>query len=206
MNLRYYLPIVLFLTVSCQNSANKEAKNPTKLLDYGYFTIRVPKTWKQVNIKGFDSQVGEIYMDTKTSIGFDLGWYSNPLDDGSEDYIVRNDSLLVKRTVPLPGIRKNYRLEYYGKSDSSTLAALHVNNKEWIKIEGYLAKLITPTHTGKGITGIYIDSLWKAGADIDRFQLSGRNLSQIQQQQLLAAIKTLRFYRHSEKRKENSGE
>jgi hypothetical protein len=43
---------------------------------------------------------------------------------------------------------------------------------------------------------MYIDSLWNAGSNKDKFQINGENLTLKQQQQLIAAIKTLKFYQH----------
>lgn len=189
----FSLPILL---LSC--NSNKQSNDDTKLLDYKYFTIRVPKSWKRVNARGIDSFVGELHIDTGTVISFDLGWYSNDLAEGSEDYIIRSDSLIVLKKSPIPNAKKP--IEYYkGKPDSSSIATLTVNKKQWIAIDGYKAKLITPTHIGRGTTGIYIDSLWKAGDSNDKFQINGHNLATKQQQQFIAAIKTLKFYQHPSK-------
>lgn len=194
---------VTILLASC--TGNKQSNDGTKLLDYKYFTIRVPKSWKRVDAKGIDSYVGEIHIDSNTIITFDLGWYSNDLVEGSEDYIIRHDSLIVLKKSPIPNVTK-LREDYRGKPDSGSIAALTVNQKRWITIDGYKAKFITPTHIDKGTTGIYIDSLWNAGSNTDKFQMNGQNLTLKQQQQLIAAIKTLKFCQHPHKRKINSDE
>ncbi len=173
--------LILIILFSCTN--NKQSVNVgTKLLDYGYFTIEVPQEWKRVNAQGIDSYVGEIHIDSNTVINFDLGWYSNDLVEGSEDYIIRNDSLIVLKKSPIPNVTKP-REDYRGKPDSSNIAALTINQKRWITIDGYKTKLITPTRTGKGTTGIYIDSLWNAGNSNDKFQMNGHNLTPKQQEQ-----------------------
>lgn len=46
-----------------------------------------------------------------------------------------------------------------------------------------------------GITGIYIDSLWESGSDIDKFNLYGNNLKTENEKIFLQAIKTLKFKR-----------
>lgn len=192
--------LTLLLLISC--TGHKQSPNDgTKLLDYRYFTIRVPQAWKSVNAKGIDSYVGEIHIDTNTVISFDLGWYSNDLSKGSEDYIIQNDSLIVLEKSPIPGVTKP-REDYRGKPDSSVLAAVTVNQKQYVTIDGHKAKLITPTHIGTGTTGLYIDSLWNAGSSNDRFQINGQNLT-AKQQQVISAIKTLKFYQHPDKRKED---
>jgi hypothetical protein len=190
----FALPILL---LSC--TSDKQTNDGTKLLNYGYFTIRVPKSWKRVDAKGIDSYVGEIHVDTGTVVSFDLGWYSNSLSEGSEDYIIRHDSLLVRRSLPRALGSVSRVLDYRGIPSSSNIAPLTINKKQWIVVDGYKAKLVTPTHTGKGTTGIFIDSLWNAGSDTDKFQINGENLTLKQQQQLIAAIKTLKFYQHPSK-------
>ncbi len=195
----FYVCLILLLLTSC-TGRKPSATNGTQLLDYGYFTIRVPQEWKRVDVKGIDSFVGEIHIDTNTVITFDLGWYANDLSKGSEDYIVRNDSLIVLEKSPIPGAVKP-REDYRGTPDSSRLASLIVNQKQYITIDGFKAKLVTPRHTGKGMTGLYIASLWNAGSNDDRFQINGQNLNAKQQQQLITAIKTLKFYQHPDKRK-----
>jgi hypothetical protein len=104
----------------------------------------------------------------------------------------------VLRELPI-SLSNQIREDYRGKPDSSSIATITVNRKQWITIDGYKAKLITPTHAGKGTTGIYIDSLWNAGSDTDKFQINGHNLTSKQQQQLIAAIKTLKFYQQPSK-------
>ena len=192
------------LLVSCIGN-EPSGNDGTKLLDYGYFTIRVPQEWKRVNAKGIDSYVGEIHIDANTVINFDLGWYSNDLSEGSEDYVVRNDSLIVLEKSPIPGATKP-REDYRGKPDSSTLATVTVNQKQYITVDGYKAKIVTPTRTGKGMTGLYVENLWNAGNSNDRFQINGQNLTAKQQKQLIEAIKTLKFYEHPDKRNKDNDE
>lgn len=192
------LMVAMAILMSCQSkSSNTNSK--TKLLDYKYFTMRVPKEWKALEAESEDSYVGNIAIDSNTFVNFDLGWYSNQLDEGSEDYSVRHDSLIVKRELPVKVNGKNYTYDYRGKPDSSIIAPLTINRKQWITIDGYKAKLVTPVRTGNGTTGVYIDSLWKAGDSNDRFQINGQNLTLKQQQQLIAAMKTLKFYQHPSK-------
>lgn len=198
MKLSFCLCLSLLLLTSC-SGGKPSATDGTKLLDYGYFTIRVPQEWKRVDVKGIDSFVGEIHIDTNTVITFDLGWYANDLSEGSEDFIVRNDSLIVLEKSPIPGVVKP-REDYRGEPDSSNLASVTVNQKQHINIDGFKAKLVTPRHTGKGMTGLFIARLWNAGSSDDRFQINGQNLNAKQQQQLITAIKTLKFYQHPDKR------
>jgi hypothetical protein len=63
-------------------------------------------------------------------------------------------------------------------------------------IAGYRTKFVKPKISGKGISGIYIDSLWKAGSDNDRFNLVGINLKATNERAFFTAVKTLRFIRN----------
>src|SRR5436190_475307 len=53
----------------------------TKVLDFGAFTIEVPKSWTKVKRQGVDSYAGEIAIDSVDTIGFDLGNWSNTLTE-----------------------------------------------------------------------------------------------------------------------------
>ncbi len=64
----------------------------------------------------------------------------------------------------------------------------------WDTIDGRRCKIVYPSKAGVGITGIYIDSLWQAGSEIDRFNLAGYNLKPENEKLLLQALQTLKFY------------
>jgi hypothetical protein len=64
-------------------------------------------------------------------------------------------------------------------------------------LDGKLAKILTPIIPGTGITGVYIDSLWKRETGIDRFNLYGINLKPQNQEQVLKSIQTLKFYKRN---------
>ncbi|XZF12481.1 hypothetical protein ACTHGU_11870 [Chitinophagaceae bacterium MMS25-I14] len=51
-------------------------------LDFGYFTINTPGSWEGVKEQGLDSYVGGIAADYGDTLYFDLGMYSNKLDNG----------------------------------------------------------------------------------------------------------------------------
>ncbi|WP_374464869.1 hypothetical protein [Chryseobacterium sp.] len=61
------------------------------------------------------------------------------------------------------------------------------------KIDGYKAKILEPKQVGKGITGVYIDSLKTESIGKIRFNLYGTNLKKENQVELLKAIQTLNF-------------
>ena len=75
--MRLRLTIILLTLLSCTS----KQKGRTKTLDFGEFKIDVPLTWQQVKAKGIDSYVGLMILDNGDTISFDLGWYSNPLEE-----------------------------------------------------------------------------------------------------------------------------
>ena len=84
----------------------------TKTLDFGAFTIEVPASWKKVKVQGIDSYVGQIKIDDRDVIGFDLGRYSNSLrSENTTAYLDTIDNKSVKLVRPKnsgTGITGNY--------------------------------------------------------------------------------------------------
>lgn len=73
----------------------------TKTLDFGEFTIVVPKNWINVRVQGIDSYVGRIKIDDQDAIGFDLGRYSNSLrSEDTKAYLDTIDRKRVKLVRP----------------------------------------------------------------------------------------------------------
>lgn len=60
----------------------------------------------------------------------------------------------------------------------------------WTTIDGRKAKLVRSKISGEGTTGVYFDSLEDSGL---RFQMSAHNVNPATQQQLMAAILTIKF-------------
>ncbi len=153
-------------------------------MDFGTFTIETPHTWKQIKAQGIDSYVGKIAIDDSDILHFDLGWYSNDLTeyqevkmgDGRTYYISSHDTAYSPTLV-----------------DSAYRDRVVKSNVTWFTIDGRRAKVLTPIKSGIGTTGIYIDSLWQAGSDVDKFNLYGTNLKPQNEKSVLSAFKTLKF-------------
>jgi hypothetical protein len=176
-------------------SCNPEKATETKTLNFGEFTITVPSAWQPVNEKGIDSFVGRIALTDGDTISFDLGWYSNPLE---EEVLYKVDETNVYLLNSSESTFDSQMFEFYGKRDTVDLEKFHKNKITWSTIDGRKAKVIEAKLPGDGMTGIYIDSVWRAGSGIDRFQLNGTDLTPANQQALLAAMQTLKFIdRHS---------
>jgi hypothetical protein len=193
--MRLRTTFILLTLLSCAAKQSGETKKPDiienkidvpttwKTLDFNEFTIQVPPTWEQVRIKGIDSYVGILALDNGDTASFDLGWYSNPLDEESI-FVHGSDVHLVD---------EKGNLTFYGKADTIDIERLKKNEIKWTTIDGKRAKIVQPKLTRKGMTGVYFDSLWTKGSGTDRFQMTGINLNSENERQLLIAFETLKF-------------
>jgi hypothetical protein len=157
-------------------------------LDFGRFKIDVLSTWQPGKAKGIDSYVGQMALDEGDTVSFDLGWYSNSLEE-KYDFMIQNGDVFLKRQIAGDSVV----YEFYGKADTVDVEKFKVNVVGWTTIDNRRAKIIKPKNTGTGMTGIYFDSLWVAGSGIDRFQMNGRNLRPDNERELLKAFETLTF-------------
>jgi hypothetical protein len=69
------ITLTIIILVGC------EALKGTKTMDFGKFTIEVPVAWKKKKLWIDDSYVGGIVMESGDMAVFDLGLYSNDLED-----------------------------------------------------------------------------------------------------------------------------
>ncbi|MBX2968553.1 MAG: hypothetical protein KF803_04230 [Cyclobacteriaceae bacterium] len=67
--------ILLVGLISCETGNVDPA-----VVDFGKFTMEMPKTWTTTIQQGYDSFVGQIETDDNQIITFDLGWYSDRLN------------------------------------------------------------------------------------------------------------------------------
>jgi hypothetical protein len=176
-----------FLLVGCTDI---KLKGDKQVLDFGLFSIETPNGWTKIKERGSDSYVGRIAIDKTDTLSFDLGWYSNKLDE--PEPTILNSSLIGSidtSTVDMNDVIfvKNGALVDPGKYKK--------NNILWETIDGRKAKIVFPRQSGIGTTGIYIDSLWQSGSAIDRFNLAGLNLKPVNEKSLLEALRTLKFHK-----------
>ena len=182
--MKKYLTSIIIIGLTACNQP--QPKGGTKTMDFGNFTIEAPNSWKQIKATGIDSYVGKIAIDDSDILHFDLGWYSNDLTeyqevkfgDNKTYYISSNDT---SYSPPLV--------------DSSNKDRVVKSTITWDTIDGRRAKVLSPIKSGIGTTGIYIDSLWQAGSDNDKFNLYGTNLKPHNEKAVLAAFKTLKFHK-----------
>jgi hypothetical protein len=177
--------IIVIGLFACNQST---LKGDTKTMDFGSFTIETPQAWKPIEQKGVDSYVGEIAIDSTDTLSFDLGWYSNKLYEYDQAFLDSSmigsiDTNFVDPTAVI-FVKDRMRVDpdKYRK-----------NNIKWDTIDGRKVKIVYPRQSGIGTTGVYIDSLWVSGSDVDRFNLYGENLKPENEKKLLEALRTLKF-------------
>ena len=177
--------LLLLLIIGCTDN---KPKADSQTLDFGSFSIVTPNGWTKIKAQGADSYVGRIAIDNTDTIDFDLGWYSNTLTELEPQIIersmLRNMDVLDTSQFIIVNSRKGVDPDKYKK-----------NNISWDTIDGRKAKIIFPRQSGIGTTGIFIDSLWQSGSDVDRFNLYGDNLKPVNEKQFLQALKTLKFHK-----------
>jgi hypothetical protein len=174
--------ILLLLAISCNDVTVKTGRH---ILDFGSFTIETPDSWKKIENKiPYDAYVGSIAIDNVDTVRFELGWYSPDLAEYTK--LNGDDSIFyLKEENP------NEQLIY---GDSLRIDSLIQSRFTWETINKRKAKIVMPKQSGKGTTGVFIDSLWKRGDNVDKFSIYGKNLKLSNEKQLLECIKTLKFY------------
>jgi hypothetical protein len=185
--MKIVLGLSLFFFFGCLDSRHKSDK---QTLDFGSFTIETPKGWTRIKAQGIDSYIGEIAIDNTDTLHFDLGWYSNNLNE--YEPTILDSSMISSIDTSLVNISEIIFVKNSRRVDPDKYKK---NNVSWDTTDGYIAKIVFPRQSGIGTTGIYIDSLWQSGSGIDRFNLYGNNLSSVNEKKLLAALKTLKFHR-----------
>ncbi|WP_312191466.1 hypothetical protein [Sphingobacterium sp.] len=186
----FHISALTILVVGCKDPSR------TKTMDFGLFTIDVPYKWQQIKQNGIDSYVGAVAVDNTDTLYFDLGMYSNTLTEPNIEVITRqmieeNDLDSTGFVVIKDLMSMNIDADLYRKQ-----------NVSWDSINNRRAKIVFPRISGKGSTGVYIGSLWGDSSKV-RFNLYGSNLKTQTEQDLLKAIKTLRFHKRNIDDEEN---
>ena len=186
----FHISALTILFVGCRDPSR------TKTMDFGLFTLEVPYKWQQVKQNGIDSYIGAIAVGNTDTLYFDLGLYSNSLTEPNIQVITRemieeNDLDSSDFVVVNDIMSMNIDADLYRKQ-----------NVSWDTIDNRRAKIVFPRISGRGITGVYIGSLWGNSSKV-RFNLHGSNLKAQTEQDLLRAIKTLRFHKCKMDNEEN---
>jgi hypothetical protein len=181
--------ITLYGLTACNQA---KLKSETKTMDFGAFTIQTPQSWQQIKAKGADSFVGRIAIDEKDTLNFDLGWYSNSLSESAPPIITRS---MLKHFEQIGQPLDTSEVIIVESLKGIDPYIYKKQNISWEKIDSLNAKIVYPRNSGDGITGVYFDSLWVHGSNVDRFNLYGKNLKPSNEKIVLHIIKSLNFKR-----------
>ena len=183
--MKFIIAILMVGFISCNQTHSKPG---TKILDFGLFTIETPQAWAKIEEKGIDSYVGRIAIDTKDTLDFDLGSYSNNLYEYDPQIL---DSSMMK-DIDTSRIKID-ELIFVKDRRFIDPDKYRKNNISWDTIDGHKVKIVYPRQTGNGKTGIYIDTLWISRLGVTRFNLYGENLQPENERMVLQVVRTLKF-------------
>ncbi|TZG00113.1 hypothetical protein FW781_09345 (plasmid) [Chryseobacterium panacisoli] len=175
--------VIVFIVLNCSDNSLK-----TKSMDFGSFKVQAPKDWSKLKMDVYDSNAGIIVTKNNDSIFYDYGPYSNPLEETSATIISKEELKELLKVNP-----KADTTEFIVIDENSNREDFIKSKITYKKIDGYKAKILEPKKIGKGMTGVYIDSLKTGSLGKIRFNLYGINLNKESQTELLEAIQTLQF-------------
>ncbi|MBD8084191.1 hypothetical protein [Chryseobacterium caseinilyticum] len=181
MKVNLFFPL-FFIAFGC-------SKTNTKSISFSSFDITVPVNWNKINLKGTDSDVGAIVTEKNDTVFFDHGPYSNSLDENS---VIYEKSFLEIILQKIPDIDTT-KMIIVNDLSKINVDDYKLNTSRYEIISGYKAKIVSPKKQGKGMTGIYIDSLGSSSLGKIKFNLYAENLSSANQKDLLKAIRTIKF-------------
>lgn len=171
-----------YIVLSCSENSQK-----TKFMDFRSFAFQAPKDWSKLKMDAYDNNAGIIVTKNNDSIFYDYGPYSYSLEE--------NITIISRKDV-------NELLAMNPQADTTQFIVIdkNSNREDFVKskityknIDGYKAKILEPKQVGKGMTGVYIDSLKTESIGKIGFNLYGTNLKKESQIELLQAIQTLKF-------------
>ncbi len=184
---KFITVIFIFGLSACNHT---KTKGDTKILDFGAFTIETPQLWTKIKQQGIDGYVGRIAIDNKDTLDFELGPYSYDLHENEPTII---DSIHLK---DIDTNNANYHsiifVKHIGLVDFDKYRK---DNISWDTIDGKKAKIVYPIKSGIGFTGVFIDTLWHTNLNVDRFVLSGTNLTPENEKKVLQVLRTLKFHK-----------
>ncbi len=196
----FLLWMILPLLFGCSSNTHE--------LDLKAFKITIPNDWKYIKLQGEDSFVGDIKT-PKGKLSFDVSkmGYANHLVASESEFLASGDWVPVtalqrgeRKVRVLTGAEKqkypdaDYIGELYYK-DSIGIVPIVIPQAirgYYFKVDTtdkYIIKTLWPKVPGSGITGIY----FKARKGSFNFNLMGDGLPEAEQQQALAAFKTIKI-------------
>ena len=159
------------------------------LIDFNYFTVQAPEEWKRIEIKSVDNESGLILIGDKDTLFYDMGAYSNSLTERRDVKLI---PLKFKNELKIDDTT-NVIYVSNGKMDYDLY---YRQNAVFQYKDSILIKYVFPRWPGKGITGLYIDSLKNEPKGNIKFSIFGENLDKIKQEEVISVLKTIRIKRN----------
>lgn len=155
------------------------------------FTLEIPKSWREIEVKAIDSDVMVFVNSLNDTITSDYGRYSNSLNEELPTVFTKNDynklsdqekNKLKKDDFLVIENYDNYNPNNLYKSTSAIYKIDHKN-----------AKVVVPKISGKGITGVYFDKLSAGENNAMKLNMYGQNVNKITETEILNAVSTIKF-------------
>lgn len=158
--------------------------------DFGSFSIDLPAEWKVNEVQGIDSYVREIVTGDGDTIYFDYGYYSSSLEEESVRMYPSNMiPWFLEREIDTTGMvfLNKETITETDREEYRKQIAVHDT------IDGFAAKIVEPKVARNGLTGVYFDSLGEGSLGKIMLQVSGIDLSPVNNNLFLKSIKTIRI-------------
>lgn len=157
----------------------------SKKIDMDIYTIKVPNIWKKIKIQGIDSNVSAILTSSGDTIISDYGKHSEKFEETnkvfSKEQIQKykamkmdTENLFWSNTPEIDQAQGTFLNEYY----------------MYEKIDNYKVKFRISKKDNKGITGIFVDSLFNTG---NRLTIYSKNLNKSDKDLLINSFYTIKF-------------
>lgn len=181
---KYKLLFTVFLLIilSCNE---KEFKKEYKIFDFKSYQILLPNNWKEIKIKGIDSEVNAIITDKNDTILFDYGKFSNYNNEVVNVVDIKEYKKLDSLGFPVKEM-------YFSKIPDidKNQGTFHKEFYYYDTIDVKVGKVRVPKVVGKGITSISFDSINNTN---ERLYISGENLDSLNQFEFIKSFKTIKF-------------
>jgi hypothetical protein len=165
---------------ACENYSRTEEVNFDK------FSIMVPATWEQIDIKSIDSNVKGFKTDPGDTILIDYGRYANPFNE-----IIRVRSLDQRKLYDSLGIKYPSDMVFSENVEVEQLQAIYLREYFYYDtIDRKKAKLGFPKKVGEGFSLIHFPYVDNEG---NKLSIYGNNLDSLTQIELKKALKTIKF-------------
>ncbi len=124
--------ILLPIIILCLCSASKSDVKNMQIMDFGSFTMIVPKEWKKTKIQGIDSDVGRIEMFDHEHAGFNMGFFPPQLRAASQD----DDESVIKNNIS-SAIIDGYKAKIAAPLTNNGITGIRIDSLWKLKDDDY---------------------------------------------------------------------